>query len=97
MKMLEKMMDDVIRKYGFESAATINFCEVCEDIEETILYIVWLYNLLMSIQKEVVSMAKRNYKITFTTGFELVLLLSQLDLKKMIHQYKVVGYKPVEA
>lgn len=41
-------------------------------------------------------MAKRNYKITFTTGFELVLLLSQLDLKKMIHQYKVAGYKRIE-
>lgn len=41
-------------------------------------------------------MAKRNYKVTFTTGFELVLLLSQLDLKKIIHQYKVAGYKPVE-
>lgn len=40
---------------------------------------------------------KRNYKVTFTTGFELVLLFSQFDLKKMIHQYKVAGYKPVEA
>ena len=36
---------------------------------------------------------KRNYKVTFTTGLELVLLLSQFDLKKMIHQYKIAGYK----
>lgn len=96
--MLDKMMDDIVRKYGFESAATINFCRVCEDIEETMLYIIWLYNVLMNVQKEVIIMAKkRNYKITFTTGFELILLLNQLDLKKMIHQYKVAGYKPVEA
>lgn len=47
--MLEKMMDDVIRKYGFESAITINFCKVCENIEATMLYIVWLYNLLMKL------------------------------------------------
>lgn len=40
---------------------------------------------------------KRNYEITFTTGFKLILLLNQLDLKKMIHQYKVAGYKPIEA
>lgn len=96
--MLDKMMDDVVRKYGFESVATINFCRACEDIEETMLYIVWLYSVLMNVQKEVIIMTKkRNYKITFTTGFELVLLLNQLDLKKMIRQYKVAGYKPVEA
>lgn len=47
--MLEKMMDDIIRKYGFESAATIKFCTVCEDIEETMLYIIWLYALLMNL------------------------------------------------
>lgn len=47
--MLEKMMDDVVRKYGFESAATINFCKACENAEETILYIVWLYNILINI------------------------------------------------
>lgn len=47
--MLEKMMDDVVRKYGFESAATINFCKVCENIEATMLYIVWLYSLLMKL------------------------------------------------
>lgn len=45
--MLEKMMDDIVRKYGFESSATINFCRVCEDIEKTMLYIVWLYSILM--------------------------------------------------
>lgn len=39
---------------------------------------------------------KRTYKITFTTGFELVLLLSQFDLKDLIHKYKVRGYKIVE-
>ena len=61
--MLEKMMDDIVRKYGFESSATIKFCEVCEDVEETMLYIIWLYALLMNLQKEVVFMAKkRNYK-----------------------------------
>ena len=47
--MLEKMMDDVVRKYGFESSATIKFCEVCEDVEETMLYIIWLYALLMNL------------------------------------------------
>lgn len=47
--MLEKMMDDVVRKYGFESAATINFCKACENIEVTMLYIVWLYSLLMEL------------------------------------------------
>lgn len=41
-------------------------------------------------------MAKRNYKIIFTTGFELVLLLNQLDLKKMIQKYKVTGYKLIK-
>mgnify|MGYP006983169030 FL=1 len=47
--MLEKMMDDIVRKYGFESAATINFCKVYENAEETILYIVWLYGILINI------------------------------------------------
>lgn len=46
--MLERMMDDIIEKYGFESAAAINFCQVCENVEETILYMVWLYNTLMN-------------------------------------------------
>lgn len=27
---LEKMVDDVIRKYGFEHKATIGFCELVE-------------------------------------------------------------------
>lgn len=40
---------------------------------------------------------KRQYKITFTTGFSMVLLLSQFDLKKLIHQYKVRGYEPLTA
>lgn len=47
--MLDKMMDDVVRKYGFESAATINFCRACEDIEETMLYIIWLYSVLINV------------------------------------------------
>lgn len=42
-------------------------------------------------------MAKRHYKITFTTGFSMVLLLSQFDLKELIHQYKVRGYEPLTA
>ena len=42
-------------------------------------------------------MAKRQYKITFTTGFSMVLLLNQFDLKKIIHQYKVRGYEPLTA
>lgn len=41
-------------------------------------------------------MVKRNYKIIFTTGFELVLLLSQIDLKEMIRKYKIAGYKTIE-
>lgn len=31
--LLEELIDDVVRKYGFENAVTINFCQVCEDIE----------------------------------------------------------------
>lgn len=38
---------------------------------------------------------KRQYKVTFTTGFTMILLLSQFDLKKLIHQYKVRGYEPL--
>lgn len=38
-------------------------------------------------------MKKKKYKITFTTGFELVLFLNQLDLKNLIRKYKVCGYK----
>lgn len=41
-------------------------------------------------------MKKRSYKITFITGFELILPLNQLDLRNMIHQYKVTGYKLIE-
>lgn len=41
-------------------------------------------------------MKKRSYKITFITGLELILSLNQLDLRNMIYQYKVVGYKPIE-
>lgn len=40
---------------------------------------------------------KREYKITFTTGFSMVLLLSQFDLKRLIYQYKVRGYEPLTA
>ena len=47
--MLEKMIDDIVRKYGFESSATIKFCEICEDTKKTMLYIIWLYDLLMNL------------------------------------------------
>lgn len=43
--MLEKMIDDIIKKYGFESPTTINFCKVA--CEETVLYTSWLYSILM--------------------------------------------------
>lgn len=42
-------------------------------------------------------MAKRKYKVTFTTGFSMVLLLNQFDLKEIIHNYKVRGYEPLTA
>lgn len=38
---------------------------------------------------------KREYKVTFTTGFSMVVSLSQFDLKKLIHNYKVRGYELV--
>ena len=41
-------------------------------------------------------MKKKSYKITFTTGLELILSLNQLDLKNMIYQYKIAGYKPIK-
>lgn len=47
--MLDEMRDNIITKYGFESPTTLNFCKVCEDIEETTLYAAWLYTILMSL------------------------------------------------
>lgn len=38
-------------------------------------------------------MIKHNYKITFTTGFELTLLLNQYDRKLLIQRFKVRAIK----
>lgn len=41
-------------------------------------------------------MAKKNYKVMFTTGFEMTIKLNQLELRDLIHKYKVCGYELVE-
>lgn len=34
---IEKMIDEVIRKYGFEDEKTITFCYLCDDWKKGIL------------------------------------------------------------
>jgi len=46
MKDVERMIDDVIRKFGFEARQTINFCRMCE--RENINRVEKRYNELMS-------------------------------------------------
>lgn len=47
---LEKMMDKVIAKFGFEARETLTFCYLCEDCEKGVLNhwdVVQEYNELM--------------------------------------------------
>jgi hypothetical protein len=32
-KMMDKMIDEVVRKYGFEARQTIGFCKMVEEVE----------------------------------------------------------------
>ncbi len=43
----EEMMDEVIKKYGFESEITILFCKACEECNSN-SKIRWTYIMLMS-------------------------------------------------
>lgn len=54
-----------------------------------------LQSAIIDVEREVMNMAKRKYKVTFITGFSMVLLLNQFDLKRIIHNYKVRGYEPL--
>lgn len=36
---IERMMDEVIRKYGFEDGRTITFCCLCDDWKKGVLSI----------------------------------------------------------
>ncbi len=44
---IENMINDVIRKYGLEAPASINFVEKIES--EGIIYLIWLYCTLMGL------------------------------------------------
>lgn len=43
---IENMINDVVKKYGFEAPASINFCKKAET--EGIIYLTWLYMVLMN-------------------------------------------------
>lgn len=43
----EQMMDNVIKRYGFEVDETIGFCSVCEDTSISDFEVCFIYNLLM--------------------------------------------------
>ncbi len=47
MKSREEMMDDVIRRYGFEAEITILFCKACEECISNST-IRWIYLMLMA-------------------------------------------------
>lgn len=44
----EEMMDNVIRKFGFEHEMTIQFCTMCESPRFTDLVVEVAYNYLMN-------------------------------------------------
>ena len=51
----EQMMDDVIRKYGFENKWTVWFCELAEVLTESQLlnaYILMDANVLCDVEEE---------------------------------------------
>jgi hypothetical protein len=51
MKEVEKMIDDIIRKFGFEAEHTIGFCMTCENYEKGLLTIASVeaqYNWVMN-------------------------------------------------
>ncbi len=37
--MFDKLMDEVIKRFGFEAEETILFCQLCEDTEKEIVKI----------------------------------------------------------
>jgi hypothetical protein len=51
--MFEEMMNDVIKKYGFEANETITFCTMCELVEKGLMEekgkfsLVKMYEILM--------------------------------------------------
>lgn len=44
----EKMIEDVIRKFGFEHKATIRFCRMCENLKLPNLFIIIIYIYYMN-------------------------------------------------
>ncbi len=46
MNKIERMIDDVIRKYGFEAEATLFFCRLCKNTSN-LKHIKWSYKELM--------------------------------------------------
>lgn len=45
----KQMMDNVIRKFGFEDARTIRFCEFMECPNRTTYFTKYVYQILMSV------------------------------------------------
>jgi len=43
----EKMMDEVIHKFGFEASITIEFCEICENVNTKDEILAKLFKILM--------------------------------------------------
>lgn len=52
--MIKEMMNDIIKKYGFEANETITFCTLCECVEKEIIEenekfsLVKMYEILMN-------------------------------------------------
>ena len=46
---LERMMDDIIRKFGFEDIHTIIFCGMCERADDSLNSIYETYDEYMSL------------------------------------------------
>lgn len=52
--MIKEMMNDIIKKYGFEANETITFCTLCECVEEEVIEenekfsLVKMYEILMN-------------------------------------------------
>ena len=50
--MFDKLIDEIIRRFGFEATETILFCQLCEDVEKgkdntTIITVEDFYRFLM--------------------------------------------------
>lgn len=48
----ERMMDDIIKKFGYEDNRTIAFCGMCENPEVSDFSIKEVYEDFMSLQRE---------------------------------------------